>query len=546
MHHLYHRHTLLSLLAGLLLSSGLAYGQDDPTVRGVQLVSDGPAIDVYIDDVTPAAFQNVNYLDASRILTLAPGVHNAKAALTGTSKEMAVISQDYQFNADSAYVVIASGTLQTLDVAPVFLRRSLARKPGPGSSIVRFFHGAPEAPPVSLAIVDISGNSTVYPATSFRGVTDFKSIPGGAAQVYVIAGSDTVHRASGALVNGGVLTLIAAGDVAEETFGVYVLGEQSSEAARPMDRLTPAVSTETGRLRLVNMLENNDTEVDVVIDGRDPVTLSFSGASDVLELPAGTRDLSVYTVGQSSGGTPLYSGSVDVFGGLYRAAYIAAGGAGGNEVVVLTADATARPGQGQASVRFLNLFDPGTFYSVRLQYPASNRTVNLSGFGSFTPYDKVAPGMVTVSVTPDGQTDPLVTFSGPVRADTAYTLALGPDRGLYRINDFARSATGAVVEFQGVSSVNAASTVTSVASSPNPATTSVRVFVPTGMIGGSQVVEVFNSLGQQVLSRSERQSSGSESIITLDVEALLPGLYYFLLRGDDQTPTGAGSFTIAR
>ncbi len=529
--------TLLSIL-GVAVAPLLLSAQIDPTVRGVHLVGDGPPIDVYLDDVTPAAFQDVNFLDASRALTIAPGMHNAKAAASGTPKDLAVIDQDYQFNIDSAYVVMATGRLQTLDVAPVFLRRSLDRKPGPGSALVRFFHGAPDAPEVSLSIIDISGGVTTIPATSFRGSTTFQQVPGGAAVVYVIAGSDTVFRGRGSLINGGILTLIAAGDLGSESFGIYVLGEQSEAAARPMDKLTPEVNTKQGSLRLVNMLENEGRGLDVVLGAEDPVAVDFGSASAIMTLTAGETSIALYNRGEASGGTPLYQGSLEVIGGLYRAAYIAPGDTEMNEdVVLLTADATAAPGPGQGSVRFLNLYNPGVFYKVSLEYPASNRTINTSGFGSFTPYDRISPGEVRLLLYETGATDPLVTFFGTVNRDSAYTLALGPDRFLYRINDFERSGEGAVARYGVLTSVESsgATSVSSLVVVPTPASTLARMQLPGGSDrAGASMVTIVDALGRTVSTFS--LAAGSSDQFWVDVSGWSTGTYRVILSAPEGGP----------
>ena len=524
------RPRFISVVTGIVLAACFlplwSHAQTDPTIRGIQLVPDGPAIDVYLDDITPATFTNVAYLDASRALSVSPGTHNAKAAAAGTSKDLAVIDQDYQFNSDSAYVVAATGLLTSLDVSPVFLSRGVDNLPGPGSILIRVFHGSPFVAELDVSIVDIAAQTHELQRVGFRGYSTLTQIPAGAAELTVVtANGDTIFRASGSFSAGSILTLIPTGDPKEETFAVHVLAEQSTNAARPMPKLTPKVNTEVGRLRIVNMFGNDGKGVDIVIGGGNTTLPAFpyGSASEALTLPAGDLLVTIYNEGESPSGTPIYEGTVNVIGGLYRAAYLA-GRTGGEELVVLTADASSQPAGGESSARFLNVMEPDQINRVEIAYPSNNRTINTSVFGSFTQYDKTRPGETVINLFMEGSQDSDTEFRGDVLADSIFTLVLGPDENVYRVNDSDPSALGPLPRFDRTTSVERVSSGLQLSANlfPVPATEHLR-FSLRGLSGtlSDLRLEVVNLTGAVVL----RSVDLSQTEGVLDVSDLANGPY---------------------
>lgn len=527
---------------------------ENPVVRGVQLVADAPPADIYLDDITPATFQSVSYLSASRTLSISPGSHNLKVAPAGTTKEAAIISRDFTFNADTGYVLLATGRVATFDLQPVLLRRPLAQLPAPGMALVRVFHGSPAASALRVSVVDLASGNTEFGAVSFREGTPFQAVPGGAATVYVRDGTgDTVYRATGTLATGGVITLILTGDPDREDFRINVLADRNESAVSPLPALAEVVDTELGDIRFVNVYSRSAGGIDVTIGTNDPVTFSgmaFASASEVRRLPAGDYVLRITPSGES---TPIYTGTITVIGGLYRAAYVI-----GNEdnssddVIVLTADATSRPTAGRSAVRFLNAYSDTSFFPVWLQYVDGNRHLPLSSFGTFTPYDKVQPGEVSLRFSESTEERPIYTSS--VRADSIYTIVLAPERdganpqAAWLVSDDYRGAIPELIRFDVLSSVHtAASALTGrLELFPSPASEYVEFSLDPEFIGpGGISIRIVDGHGRTIVQQQidPARSSGGREIV--DCSGFASGTYHVLIHSADRSELlGTTRFTV--
>ena len=543
---------LLLMICGPVPST--AQTGENPVVRGVQLVSDAPPIDIYLDDITPATFQNVAFLAASQSLDLSAGTHNLKIAPAGTSKDAALVSQDFTFNTDTGYVLLATGLLSNFDLQPVLLRRPLSQLPAPGMALVRVLHGSPGVSPLRVSIVDLASGNTEFSSVSFRQNTSFQSIPGGAVAVYVRDGSgDTVYRATGSIATGGVVTLILTGDPDGDDFRISVLAERNESAVSPMPALAEVVNTELGDIRFVNVYSRQTGGIDVRIDANEPVeflNMPFASATDVRRLPAGEYPLTVTKSGES---TPIYSGTIIVIGGLYRAAYVI-----GNEdnssddVVVLTADASSRPTAGRSAVRFLNAYSDTSFFPVWLQYVDGNRHLTLSSFGTFTAYDKVQPGAVSVRFSENTEERPI--YTGSVNADSIYTIVLAPERdgvtphAAYLVNDDFRGAIPQLVRFDVLSSVFAESGALADRIAIYPSVTSqyVSYSLETESLSGNRlVIRIVDERGESVGITEHRAAAGFEVEGMIDCSQLPAGSYFFLLYAENETaPIGLSRFTV--
>ena len=547
---------LLILLAILAPLAGEIAAQtvENPVVRGVQLVADAPPADIYLDDITPATFQNVSYLSASRILSLSPGSHNLKVAPAGTTKEAAIISQDFTFNADTGYVLLATGRVATFDLQPILLRRALAQLPAPGMVLVRVFHGSPAASALRVSVVDLANGNTEFGAVSFRESTPFRTIPAGASTVYVRDGTgDTVYRATGTLATGGVITLILTGDPDGEDFRINVLAERNESAVSPLPALAEIVDTELGDIRFVNVYSRSTGGIDVEIGANDPVrftNMAFVSASEVRRMPAGDYEL---TITPSGGSTPIYTGTITVIGGLYRAAYVI-----GNEdnasddVIVLTADATSRPTAGRSAVRFLNAYSDTSFFPIWLQYEDGNRHLPLSSFGSFTPYDKVQPGEVSLRFSESTEDRPIYTSS--VRADSIYTIVLAPERdgvnphAAWLVSDDFRGAIPQLIRFDALSSVSTGSSDLAghLYLFPSPASEYVEFSFDPELVGpGGISIRIVDARGQTVVEHVivPERSTGGRRIV--DCSGFASGNYHVLIHSADGSELlGTSRFTV--
>lgn len=416
---------VLFLLAGVLQLK--AQGDSVTQVRAVHLVSDAPAVDAYIDDVSPASIPNKSYLDASRALSLKPGTRNIKIAASGTPKEAAVINQDIAFNHDTAYTIFATGRLSLLDVQPVVLTRNLQLQPTPGRTLVRFLHASTSSGPLNVKIFDAINAETSLQDVAFRSSSNYAALSAGDLQVEVTtSGGEVLYKASGITPAGAVITLIAVGEPIDGTFKISVLVDSDPVARSPMDTLRRVIDNPSGRLRFVHVSPDANN-VDVFFGENTDLlgSLQFRNATRVDELSGGTYTVKVAPQGAGAG-SAFIEKQVEVISSLYRAAVIVGSRTDETtDIILLTADASATPAAGRSSIRVLNASTDLGVVDIEITYSnATKRQIASSSFRNFTPYEGAAPGNATIRVTPNGETTPVFVATGSIPPNIIGTLIL--------------------------------------------------------------------------------------------------------------------------
>ena len=429
------RTTSLAFLLILLLFSSqqtiVAQTDTLPSVRVVHLVPDGPAFDLYLDEITPAIFQNIRYGDATRLFQTQPGLHDIAITAAGTPKETAVINQQATANKDSSYTVMATGQLSALDLQPIVLARGLHRTPTPGATLMRVFHGSRAAGDVDITITDVASKTTSFDNFSFRSATTYQSLPAGNIRVEVSEpGGDLLYTGTGIIPQGSLLTVIAAGDPSAGTFKLYVLSDNSEQAKFPMDTLRAENVGNDGLVRLVHVspLVGN-LKIAAVDDVEDNEDIEYQWATETTsDLDADTNAIVLWREGESAD-MALLTKNIDIVAKAYRAYFIVGDvDAGTFDLLSLTADITATPPVGQSSVRVLNAALDTSLVDIEIEFSnGTKRMVSSSGFRGFTPYQLDQAGLTTVRLTRLGESEPFITVQGMIPSNTFATLIIVGD-----------------------------------------------------------------------------------------------------------------------
>mgnify|MGYP006274294673 CR=1 FL=1 len=219
----------ISLLVSDTLSVVELLDADTPAeVRVVHATPDGPNVDVFVDDATPAAVQNLAFGDFTAYLSLAPDTYTFAVTETGTTTP-ALIDEDIELVAGFRYSVYAADFLS--EIQPLVLTdddRSVASE-----AKLRVVHASPSAGEVDVYLTSAGTDlSTVDPAVdgaTFLDATTYLSVAPGNYDVTVTPGGGTtpvIGPVSVNLVAGGVYTAAARdADGAGSPFGLILLDD---------------------------------------------------------------------------------------------------------------------------------------------------------------------------------------------------------------------------------------------------------------------------------------------------------------------------------
>ncbi len=407
---------------------------EEAQVRIVHAVPDGPNIDVFVNDQTPGEILDLGFRDASRSLTLGPDMYNIKVAAAGTDIGSAVINTDITVNADSAYTVVATGTLATLNLLPVVLTRPLGENPPAEVAQVRVLHASNATGNVDITITDDDGTETTLTDMAFRSSTEYMELPGGNVTVQVSeTGGTQLYKATGELSGGTFFTVIASGDPGDDSFSLNVLADGDIAPQLPMVELTPVVE-ETATFRTVHMIPDPQGlwGVDVFVDEMEPPAISnlnYLEGSRALELSAGEHSFKAGRTGLSmdlalldttqileanTGYTVVATGDISTLDlGLF----------------LLTHDLEEAPSPGRSMIRLFNIADTPDDLDVTIKDRDDNEiTVTNLFYAGISGYEEIPQGTITVEVARAGG-DVFYTASGQVSPNQVLTLIASGDPG---------------------------------------------------------------------------------------------------------------------
>lgn len=211
--------------------------EDEPgEVRVVHASPDAPAVDVFVNG--NAVLEGVPFTGVSDYLELEPGDYDVALAPAGAGVEAAVLEATLPVEADTAYTVAATDTLDSIQVE-VF---EDDRDPFPPSEErIRAIHLSPDAPDVDIALTDGPGIRhpvVVAESLSFTDATGYLDlIPTEYSLAIRPAGSEeSVAELAADVANGQTLTLLAVGLLEapddEQAFDVLVAEDVAPIKAR--------------------------------------------------------------------------------------------------------------------------------------------------------------------------------------------------------------------------------------------------------------------------------------------------------------------------
>jgi hypothetical protein len=197
-------------LLGACSDSDNPVASTEPGTANVQVVHaspNAPAVDIQVDNASPAAVDSLAYPNNTGYVGLTAGTRNVKVNVNKTLTS--VINADVVLEAGKNYTVFAVDSVSK--IAPLVLEDNLVA-PAAGKAHVRFVHLSPDAPPVDIAVAN--GGPVVFSNVAFKGSVDFTPLDAGTYPLEVRgAGSPTPVLDLGniTLQDGKIYTVFAKG-----------------------------------------------------------------------------------------------------------------------------------------------------------------------------------------------------------------------------------------------------------------------------------------------------------------------------------------------
>lgn len=195
----------------------------DARVRIGHCSPDAPAVDIWIDG--ERAIENVEFGTIGDYVDLSSGSHDV--ALSAAGEDDPVFESSVGVQGETAYTVLATGTLDDLDLTILVDEPQTVPE---GAAHVRFVHCAPDAPAVD---VRVAGGPTLFEAVEFREAGDYAVVDAGDYEIEVVpTGSDDPALSPSVSLSGGTaVSAVAMGTVADGSLSATVV-----EDARPVMR----------------------------------------------------------------------------------------------------------------------------------------------------------------------------------------------------------------------------------------------------------------------------------------------------------------------
>ncbi|MGQ9909270.1 MAG: DUF4397 domain-containing protein [Candidatus Flexifilum sp.] len=284
-------------------------------ITAVHAINGAPSASLVLANGSEVA-SGLTYNTPFGTLDVPAGTYEMGLIPAGGSLENPLIAPvPLSFNSGSSYMVIAYGT----PVAPRLLLISSSVKSSADAGFVRFVHGVPGAPPVSILL----NNTVVVPALAFGGsATDFIALPEGqyALSIRQPGGSDDILQGTLAVARGERITAAALGTLT--SFGVQ----------RFTDIIT-GISAEEGVLGLINALPAGTVSA-AFVSGEELIAAVDPGEAASAAVAATTAEITVMVQGERPTDLPL-SLPGGVYGGVYYTAVVLPDEAGLPSLIVL-------------------------------------------------------------------------------------------------------------------------------------------------------------------------------------------------------------------
>ncbi len=387
-------------------------------LRVVHAVSDGPAIDIYLNDTIAAQF--LNYRDASPQVALDSGNYSVGVTIAGQPLGNAVLNTTLDLNKDTAYMVVASGSLLGAKLNVLTLKRRMDMAATDSTILLRLLHTGFDLDSLDFELTDAKGNVIRTNGLAFETWTGYSPISAGKLHVRVTrAGSSRpVFVGDGTLDPGSIVTVMVT-----QTGGVghlHALIESDANAQQPMYEFMP---TGRGAIRFVHVSPDAPSvEAFFYNDTLDKQLVNFRGASGLVNLDSG--DVNVKVAAQGLGiGSAILSGDIAVKPLAITTLY-AVGAIVDQTLDTLTLETSFAdsPPQGKVSIRLLHACPDCGPLDVGMTFGTNpTQGYNDLAFKAHTEYVIVPSGRINVKLYENGAADSILDVSGSLEPDQVVT-----------------------------------------------------------------------------------------------------------------------------
>ncbi len=269
-------------------------GMPMAAVRVMHLGVDAPAVDVFVDDATPAAVSNLAFTQGTGYLDLPAAAYNFKVSPTGTTPGDAVLDESFTLGPNMNYAAVAHGFLGDSTLALTAFVEDWNGIPA-GNNRLHIVHAASLAPDVDIWLLG---------ATPTMLLDD---VPYGAdANVDAVAGALSVGLDIDEDMVPDLVFDVPDLGLSDELISVYAVNNSTDPLDVVLVAHLPDGSTaqidptpQTASVRVLH-LGVDAPAVDVFVDDATPAAVSnlaFKEGTGYLDLPAATYNFKVSVTG---------------------------------------------------------------------------------------------------------------------------------------------------------------------------------------------------------------------------------------------------------
>jgi len=268
-------------------------------VRVLHGSPDAPNVDVFVDDGTDPAFENLTFTWGTEYAELPEGSYRFRVSPNGAGAESAVIDADgVALDEGGSYTVVAYDRVADIDA---LVLRDDYEDAEPGTIRLRAIHTAAGVGEVDIWALDSTGAaSLLYDDVTFGTAGGYVDVPAGEQTIGFDVDDDGLADAFfgvPGLTAGTVANVFALTDAEGSLFLLAQLADGNTLRIDPTEDVR-----ETGRVRVVH-LSPDAPEVDAFLNGADtPVvaSLPFGSSTASTALPAGLYDVAVSAAGTTA------------------------------------------------------------------------------------------------------------------------------------------------------------------------------------------------------------------------------------------------------
>jgi len=418
----------------------------------VQIIhnSPDPTVDVYVNGTN--TLDDLPFRSATPFLDLPAGVPLSIdiAPSTSTSVADAIFTAVVTFDEGKTYVVTASGLVGDVNTPFTLIVDEDARETsaaGISRVDISVLHGAPDAPPVDVAIRTV-GN--IIDSLAYGEFTDYLSVaPGDYFLDVKPAGSATIlatYRANLTAIGGQAIKVLASGLLGgPQTFGLYAVFADGTVTALP---LSPVARVQL----LHNSADPNAALVDVYKNGNLYANdVAFRTATPFEFIPANmVIDIGIAPANSTSANDTIKNFQYTFENGkTYVVSVLGIVGSVTTPLVLNINDIARETASiaGKVDIAVLHGATNAPAVDVDAVYVANNLISNLA-YGNFTGYLSLDPAIYDLAVRASGDPNVVATFRANLSGlggGAAYVFASGLLGGTPGFGLFAALANGTVL-----------------------------------------------------------------------------------------------------